>query len=102
MTPAVPGKTDGAADRCLSTAWMIFGTYADLGFTGWQVLGSNQRRLSRRFYRPTSFTAIRAADLRIHDFGALVPRRRSVQVPCQNLQHVRQIPDVNEHALDVT
>jgi len=66
----------------------------------WQVLGSNQRRLSRRFYRPASFTAFQAADLGVHDFGALVPRRRSVQVPRQSLQHVRQIRSLNEHALD--
>jgi hypothetical protein len=26
-------------------------TESDLGFWWWQVLGSNQRRLSRRFYR---------------------------------------------------
>jgi hypothetical protein len=29
-------------------------TPVDLGFKWWQVLGSNQRRLSRRFYRQQS------------------------------------------------
>ncbi len=39
----------------------------------WQVLGSNQRRLSRRFYRPTSFTALQAAYLRLYGPDVLVP-----------------------------
>jgi hypothetical protein len=52
---------------------MIVGTYAELGIYWWQVLGSNQRRLSRRFYRRTSFTALQAADLRIYGHNALVP-----------------------------
>ena len=30
------------------------GTGSDLGFKWWQVLGSNQRRLSRRFYRASA------------------------------------------------
>jgi hypothetical protein len=51
-------------------------------FTWWQVLGSNQRRLSRRFYRQITLTVGRTADLRIHGFGRPVPQRRSAQVPC--------------------
>jgi len=39
----------------------------------WQVLGSNQRRLSRRFYRPASFTALQAAGLRLYGYRVLVP-----------------------------
>jgi hypothetical protein len=42
------------------------------------------RRVKERFYRPTSFTALQGADLRIHDFSAFVSRRRSVQVPHHN------------------
>jgi hypothetical protein len=67
----------------------------------WQVLGSNQRRLSRRFYRPASFIALKAADLRHYGHGGLVAWRRSLQVPCQNLQHARQSQGVNEPALNV-
>ena len=62
--------TGSATDRA---AWHL-----TWGFTRWQVLGSNQRRLSRRFYRRTSFTTVQAADLGVHDFGTLVPLRRSV------------------------
>ena len=68
------------------TPWLVRETKRALalscGFTGWQVLGSNQRRLSRRFYRPASFTAVQATDLGVYGFGTLVPQRRSVQVPC--------------------
>jgi hypothetical protein len=39
---------------------------AELGFCSWQVLGSNQRRLSRRFYRRTSFAAEQVAGLRLY------------------------------------
>src|SRR6266536_1557457 len=52
MAGAWPGNTGGVADRYLSTARMIFHTGSELGFYWWQVLGSNQRRLSRRFYIP--------------------------------------------------
>jgi hypothetical protein len=47
----------------------------------WQVLGSNQRRLSRRFYRQTSFTVLQAADLGVQRCSAPLSPRRSVQVP---------------------
>ncbi len=50
--PAVSG--DDLAGCCLN--W---------GYMWWQVLGSNQRRLSRRFYRPFIPTLGIAADLRI-------------------------------------
>src|SRR5216683_8105715 len=40
----------------------------------WQVLGSNQRRLSRRFYRPIDLVAHMPLDLRLHgrlpDYGS--------------------------------
>jgi hypothetical protein len=42
----------------------------------WQVLGSNQRRLSRRFYRPSLLAEAPAADLRF-----CVPRRDSGPQP---------------------
>jgi hypothetical protein len=45
-------KTSGAADRCLWPGRMISSRGSALGFCWWQVLGSNQRRLSRRFYIP--------------------------------------------------
>ena len=41
-----------------------------LGFTWWQVLGSNQRRLSRRFYRPAGGTAVTCANATVEsDLG---------------------------------
>jgi hypothetical protein len=45
-----------AAARGNPAAWHL-----TWGFTGWQVLGSNQRRLSRRFYRPPIFETVSAA-----------------------------------------
>ena len=47
----------GFAHRSPLGLEMISGTKFDLGFYWWQVLGSNQRRLSRRFYRPPAFPA---------------------------------------------
>ena len=102
MARAGPGQTSGAADRCLWPGRMISSRGSDLAFYWWQVLGSNQRRLSRRFYRPASFVAVRATNLDVHESCTFVARRRSVQVPRLDLQHARQIRDVNEHALDAT
>ena len=42
----------GISDRSLSQRARSLCTMLDLGFRQWQVLGSNQRRLSRRFYIP--------------------------------------------------
>src|ERR1022692_4635339 len=42
---------NGISDRSLRHGARSHDTRPDLGFCGWQVLGSNQRRLSRRFYR---------------------------------------------------
>src|ERR1700683_3763052 len=46
-----PTGVDGAAYRSPLRTWRAAETTVDLGFAWWQVLGSNQRRLSRRFYR---------------------------------------------------
>ena len=46
----------------------------------WQVLGSNQRRLSRRFYRPLSLcTSQSATDQRICSSG------RDLRIPCSSV-----------------
>jgi hypothetical protein len=50
--PSRRSRADGLADRSLSRPPRSRFTMSELGFCWWQVLGSNQRRLSRRFYRP--------------------------------------------------
>ena len=45
-------------------SFTITKTPDDLGFKWWQVLGSNQRRLSRRLYRPLDPTSHMPPDLR--------------------------------------
>jgi hypothetical protein len=92
------GGTRGGPDRALSACWLISGTGPELGFCWWQVLGSNQRRLSRRFYRRTSFTAVWPADVSVHAFGAFGSGRRSVHVPRRNLNHLRWTRRVDEQA----
>src|ERR1022692_1802944 len=44
-----PGATGPEQDQPLTTPVLVRGCFV----RWWQVLGSNQRRLSRRFYRPT-------------------------------------------------
>jgi len=46
----------------------------------WQVLGSNQRRLSRRFYRPRALVVHVPSDLRLH--GQLPAPRSCLSVIC--------------------
>jgi hypothetical protein len=50
--PSRRSRAGGLADRSLSRPPRSRFTMSELGFCWWQVLGSNQRRLSRRFYRP--------------------------------------------------
>jgi hypothetical protein len=45
------GPAGGVTHRSLPGRCGHAETGSYLGFSGWQVLGSNQRRLSRRFYR---------------------------------------------------
>jgi hypothetical protein len=45
-------RPSGSSDRSRTHPSKSRDSGIDLGERGWQVLGSNQRRLSRRFYRP--------------------------------------------------
>ena len=49
---ACAGRADGYRTVGIANADALGTMAVTWGFTGWQVLGSNQRRLSRRFYRP--------------------------------------------------
>src|ERR1022692_4065034 len=52
-SPAVPENCgSGISGRSRRQYARPSDTTSDLGLCRWQVLGSNQRRLSRRFYRP--------------------------------------------------
>ena len=71
------------------------------GFTWWQVLGSNQRRLSRRFYRRSSFTAHKPLTCR---FTAKTRSRRDGvpsrfrAFPSPHSQQVRGLSWFRDHA----
>jgi hypothetical protein len=58
-------RPGSAEDR---SAWHL-----TCGFAWWQVLGSNQRRLSRRFYRQITFMVLQGAELRLYGRSVLVP-----------------------------
>ena len=61
--PVMTRADRGGPDRALSASRMVSCTRPELGFCWWQVLGSNQRRLSRRFYRPLDPTSHMPPDL---------------------------------------
>jgi hypothetical protein len=50
-------RPSGSSDRSRTHPSKSRDSGIDLGERGWQVLGSNQRRLSRRFYRPRTIRA---------------------------------------------
>jgi hypothetical protein len=76
---------------------MISGTGADLGFCWWQVLGSNQRRLSRRCYRRTSSRASGpltcAFKAAAHKYRSRVPSR-SVRPNVRHRTRSKPVPGI--------
>ena len=57
---------DGLRNRSPLESRLTTQTSCDLGFCWWQVLGSNQRRLSRRFYRASADYFRHSPDLQLH------------------------------------
>jgi hypothetical protein len=83
MTREDPGERAVARTAHFQRDGWVSRTRPELGFCWWQVLGSNQRRLSRRFYRypPTCLWA--AQTYTRHDFLRVFSARST---SCDNKQ----------------